>query len=406
MTRRFEGGGRRTRPLSRPGARKPVNARSTAGSPSRRRSGRSRCSETTVRSSNSARSRSGRAALLASAETLGAEIGEGLAHVEVVAAAEGCEQIAGIVGDDRQLVRFRAPAAQDGRDREARLVGRGGCVPVPGGVVRQSGEVREAAGVDAPVRARQRRAVELVEHDHDDRRRVPGAGGRLRALIAREQQVGDRRHEEEEQNGQERNGREHRQRARQEAGAPVCVGAGRAGEDRGADGQDPRRAAPIATICRTIAAMSTPTKARCSARRARAKGNSSASQATSTVGATSVAASASATMSKFVLSRATKNSGLSCSTSNSGQAKAKHHSAARCSQGRRAHALVPHADPERSGPSVAGRWRPLAEQVAGPGDHPGGGALTLPTGKPPRGGWPAAPRRPPSVVSPDCENYN
>ena len=59
--------------------------------------------------------------------------------------------------------------------------------------------------------------------------------------------------------------------------------------------------------------------------------NSSASSASSNVGGTSVTASASSTMSKLVLPRATKNSGLSSSTANNGRARANAQSAVRCS---------------------------------------------------------------------------
>ena len=97
-------------------------------------------------------------------------------------------------------------------------------VPVPGRLAGQSGEVREAHGVDGTVGVDDRRGGQLVEDDQDHRccGAAAGRGGELRA---RHDVAGWR----SEQEHKEREHGEHRQELAPEA------------EGRRANGQDPRR---------------------------------------------------------------------------------------------------------------------------------------------------------------------
>ena len=97
-----------------------------------------------------------------------------LLDIQVVGPAEQGEEVLRVVEEERQPV--RALAGEDrGHGSRGPLV-HGRCIPKPGRVLRQPGEVGIARRVELSVCPEQRDGGKLVEDDHDDRRSGGGLG--------------------------------------------------------------------------------------------------------------------------------------------------------------------------------------------------------------------------------------
>ena len=122
---------------------------------------------------------------------------ERLDHVEPVGAAEEREEVLGVIREDRQLALLRQ---LPGEDRGHGVLGvwmHGRRAAVPRRVPRERREVREARCVHvlSPVHERDRR--ELVEDDQHDRC-LRADGDRRGVRVLREDELGHRRVEQEE----------------------------------------------------------------------------------------------------------------------------------------------------------------------------------------------------------------
>ena len=125
-----------------------------------------------------------------------AEVGDRLLRVDRVRPAQQREEIARVVGDDRQRGAARALAGEQRRDRELGQLVNGAGVAKPVRAPRQAGEVGVADGIDPAVRPQQRCEGELVEDHHDHRGGGLHASERLGVVPAQERR--DRREEQEQ----------------------------------------------------------------------------------------------------------------------------------------------------------------------------------------------------------------
>ncbi len=149
-----------------------------------------------------------RLVLVVPAQGRRAERGRVLAHVQLVAAAgEQAEDVARVIGRDRQALLARQAPVEDRRDGVGGVLVDGGGVAVPGRVAGEPGEVRVAPSVDAAVRAHQRVDGELVEdHEHDRGARAHVGG--LHVGRGGEDQIRGVRGEQEQGHERERGGAE------------------------------------------------------------------------------------------------------------------------------------------------------------------------------------------------------
>ncbi len=145
---------------------------------------------------------------LPGAERLGAEHGHRLGDPQLVGAGEQSEQILRMVARRRLLALERIASGDDGGERVLREIGHGGSVAVPGAARRESGEMREALGVDPSLLVHEGGDRQLVEHHHDDRVAGLDTGDHTARRRPRQEQLADWRAGQEDQG-------EHQQHRRQ-----------------------------------------------------------------------------------------------------------------------------------------------------------------------------------------------
>ena len=149
-----------------------------------------------------------------------ADAGQRLDRPHAVAPAEQREDAVGVLRRDGQLPGVGIEAAEHRRHRDLRQPVRRRRVAVPGRIACERGEVRKAHRVDALTSVHQRRGAELVVHDQHDRGPRRHGGSSSRDLLVLEDEIRDRRVEEEQREEEERHRREHREeRARRGRGA-------------------------------------------------------------------------------------------------------------------------------------------------------------------------------------------
>ena len=202
------------------------------------------------------------------AELHRAQMGFLVHDVEPGGAAEQREEVARVVGVDRELAIAGIEPGEDRRHGVGRPFADGGVAGEPGRAGCEAGERGEAHCVDSVLGVEQRVQRKLVEDDqhHRGARPFPGGGGGRRR--SGERQLRDIRAEEEEREEEQRHRRQHRehQPGRVEARVDGAADgpAGAASVTRSHPG------APTARIaCRTSSPTSAATKNACTTKRAR-----------------------------------------------------------------------------------------------------------------------------------------
>ena len=178
------------------------------------------------------------------AERLRTQVRQRLLHVHSVPAAQQREEVRRMVGRHGEAILRRAHAREHGRHGVRRQTRHRGRVAEPGCLVGQRREVGERRAIDVAVAVQQRRKLELVEDDEDDR----GSRGEAHAFDSRDL---FRRRQQAAHAGREQEGPRHDEHGRgQEGGeqpdrreAAIGSGCGGAGQHGQRDQRAARRAA-------------------------------------------------------------------------------------------------------------------------------------------------------------------
>ncbi len=109
------------------------------------------------------------------ADVGGAELGDVLDRLDVVAVGQEREQGEGMIRGDGDASFSHCPAGEDRRHRFLGLLADADGIAIPDAVGLQAGEVGQVLGIQAAVPAHQGGGRQLVEDQHDQRRRAGGS---------------------------------------------------------------------------------------------------------------------------------------------------------------------------------------------------------------------------------------